>query len=57
MMGITLPTNEILVTGLLIDLVCKSHEMERSFRGRGWVWTNLTESHEMRRNWEKLSPF
>ena len=29
--------------------------MERSSRGGGRVWTNLTESHEMRRNGEKFS--
>ena len=29
--------------------------MERSSRGGGRVWTNLNESHEMRRNGEKFS--
>ena len=29
--------------------------MERTSRGGGRVWTNLNESHEMRRNGEKLS--
>ena len=43
--------------GLLINLVCNSHEMERTSRGGGRVSTNLTESHEMRRNGEELSPF
>ena len=40
---------------LLITLVCKSHEMERTSHGGGGVWTNLTESHEMRRNGENFS--
>ena len=40
---------------MLIDLVCKSHEMKRTSRGGGRVRTNLNESHEMRRNWEKFS--
>ena len=29
--------------------------MERTSRGGGRVWTNLNESHEMRRNGEKFS--
>ena len=29
--------------------------MERTSRGGGRVWTNLYESHEMRRNGEKFS--
>ena len=40
---------------LLVFLVCKSHEMGRTSRGGGGVWTTLDESHEMRRNGEKLS--
>ena len=29
--------------------------MERTSRGGGRVWTNLNESHEMRKNGEKFS--
>ena len=49
--------NRLKKLGLLIILVCKSHEMKSSSRGGGRVWTNLRVSHEMRRYGEKLSPF